>query len=58
MLQCKDTIVQNLIHDWAWDALESCPKKNKKLRSNPEEQDVIIISDSDEPVKKNFNMGT
>ena len=55
-IRIADTIVQNLIHCWARDALESCPRKIKNLRSKPEEEEkgVIIISDSDEhmPVEK------
>ena len=46
VLRCKDTIVQNLIHCWARDALESCPKKIKKPRSNSEEKRPRIVSNA------------
>ena len=49
-LQCKAMIVENLIHWWARDLLEKCPRKVKTMRTEPVEErteqevDVIIVS--------------
>ena len=41
-LQSKAMIMDNLIHGWARDLLEKCPRIVKKMRTEPEE-DVMEV---------------